>query len=120
MPRGRPLKGREQYVRIKLKTNTHLSWTTRKKSLEIKRDGALVCYFLENSVPDKNFNGSSTLGSSESAELPILPSLIPLPKGSPNGNILFSTPIREATVPVKQRSLQALDVSQISSVQGCV
>ena len=118
MPRGRPPKGREQYVRIKLKTNTHLSWITRKKSLGIKSDDALACYFLENSVPDESFNGGS-----ESAEPPILPSLIPSPEGSPNGDILFSTPIREATLPMQRRSLQALDVSsltQISSVQRCV
>ena len=118
MPCGQLPKGKEQYVRIKLKTNMHLSWITRKKSLGMKSDNALACYFLENSVPDASFNGGS-----ESIEPPILPSLIHSPKGSPNGDILFSTPIREATVPMQQRSLQALGISpltQISTVQRCV
>ena len=59
MPRGRPPKGREQYIRIKLRTSTHLTWITRKKSLGIKSDDALACYFLENSVPDESFSGGS-------------------------------------------------------------
>ena len=101
---GHPAKEREQYIRIKLKANTHLSWITRKRSLGIKSDDALACYFLENSISDGSYNRGN-----ESIEPPILPSLIRSPEGSSNGNIFFSTPIREATVPMEQRSLLALE-----------
>ena len=114
MPRGCPAKRRERYIRIKLKANTYLSWITRKRLLGIKSDNALACYFVENSIPDKSFN----LGN-ESVEPPILPSLFCSPEGSPNGNIFFSTPIREATMPRQQRSLQALDASFLSSDFPC-
>ena len=48
MPRGRPSTGREEYARVKLKNDTHLLWTERKRILQ-RRDWELsnnmICAF---------------------------------------------------------------------------
>ena len=112
MPCGRPLKGREKHIQIKPKTTTHLSWTTKKKSLGMKSDDELVCYFLE--VLD---------GQSIDQQVPIITSSILSPEVPPNSDTLFSTPVREATVLMQQRSLQTVEVSPLTqnfSANRCI
>ena len=103
MPREQPSTGREKYVRIKLKTTTHLSWTTRKKEVGMKNDDELACYFLDNSLRDGTCNGG---GKSADQPASILTSSILSPMGPSNDDILFSMPIRVATVPIQQGLLQ--------------
>ena len=110
MPRGRPSKGRQMYIRIKLKTTTHSSWTTRKKSLGMKSDDELARYLLDNSVLDGSFNGGGYSADQQAS----ITSSIRSPVGPPNHDILFSTPIREATLPIQQRSLQIMDISSLT------
>ena len=46
MPRGRPSVGREQYVRIKLRKDTHCLWVGVKRSGRFKSDDALARHLL--------------------------------------------------------------------------
>ena len=52
MPCGRPSVGRQSYVRIKLRRDTHASWIELKASLKLKSDDALARYLL-------NFSGTT-------------------------------------------------------------
>ena len=51
MPRGRPSVGRETYIRIKLRKDTHVLWVEAKRARELKSDDALACHLL-SSVTD--------------------------------------------------------------------
>ena len=46
MPRGRPSVGREQYVRIKLRKDTHALWVEVKRARLFKSDDALARHLL--------------------------------------------------------------------------
>ena len=46
MPHGLPNIGRQSYVRIKLRRDTHMSWVELKASPKLKCDDALACYLL--------------------------------------------------------------------------
>ena len=47
MPHGRPSTGREEYAYVKLKKDTHLLWTERKRTLHLKSDNELALYLLD-------------------------------------------------------------------------
>ena len=49
MPHGFPSIGRQSYVRIKWRRDTHTSWVELKASPKLKCDDALVCYLLASS-----------------------------------------------------------------------
>ena len=90
VPRSCPEKGREQYVRIKLRKNTHLSWITRKKLLKLKSDDALANYFLEQAERLEHYNadirhdGFNQMAGNGS---PIAPSVFGSQEQSTNSNV---------------------------------
>ena len=49
MLHGLPSIGRQSYVRIKLRRDTHTSWVELKASPKLKCDNALACYLLASS-----------------------------------------------------------------------
>ena len=48
MPRGRPSVGREQYIRTKLRKDTHALWVDVKRARALKSDDALARHLLSS------------------------------------------------------------------------
>ena len=46
MPRGRPSVGREQYIRVKFRKETHALWVEMKRTNQFKSDNALARHLL--------------------------------------------------------------------------
>ena len=47
MPRGRPRTGRERYVSVKLRQETHESWIKAKRYFQMNSDDALAKHLLQ-------------------------------------------------------------------------
>ena len=81
----------------------------------MKSNDELAHYFLDN---------LEVLGDqSIDQQAPILTSSIVSPEVPPNSDTLFSTPVREATMLMQQRSLQTMEVSPLTqniSANRCI
>ena len=49
MPHGYPSVGRQSYICIELRQDTHALWVELNALLKLKSDGALACYLLASS-----------------------------------------------------------------------